>query len=108
MRTEQNSPKAGYAFLAVTATLATLLRLATCSALASDKVDPPPPTADLPSSWLVLYNLDNPDSVLWATWYQEAWAIPESNMLWLHASADEHLPDQAAVEFCWAPSPHAR
>ena len=63
MRTEQNSPKAGYAFLAVTAALATLLRLATCSALASDKVDPPPPTADLPSSWLVLYNLDNPDSV---------------------------------------------
>ena len=98
MRTEQNSPKAGYAFLAVTAALATLLRLATCSALASDKVDPPPPTADLPSSWLVLYNLDNPDSVLWATWYQEAWAIPESNMLGLHASADEHLPDQAAVE----------
>ncbi len=48
-------------------------------------------TADLPGSWLVLYNLDLPESVEWAEWYQSQRSIPDYNMSGLHASTSEHL-----------------
>jgi uncharacterized protein (TIGR03790 family) len=60
--------------------------------------DPSQRTADLPDSWLVLYNLNNPDSVAWAQWYRQVRGIPESHMMGLAAALDEHLPDLAAVQ----------
>jgi len=53
--------------------------------------DPSEQTADLPDGWLVLYNLNVPDSVLWADWYVQQWDIPASNLLGLAASPSEHL-----------------
>ena len=48
-------------------------------------------TADLSDSWLVLYNLDDPESVAWVQWYQVERGIPAENMLGLYASSSEHL-----------------
>ncbi len=56
------------------------------------------PTAESPESWLVLYNVNVPDSVAWARWYAGAHAIPAENLLGLDACAAEHLPDVAAAE----------
>ncbi|MCP4589566.1 MAG: TIGR03790 family protein [bacterium] len=61
-------------------------------------IDPSERTADMPSSWLVLYNLNDPESVEWADWYIEQRDIPAENLLGLDASLDEHLPDLAAVQ----------
>lgn len=55
-------------------------------------------TAQSPDSWLVLYNLNVPDSVVWAQWYRSQRRIPPPNLLGLNASPDEHLPDAAAAE----------
>ncbi len=57
-----------------------------------------PPTAAQPGSWLVLYNLNNPDSIAWADWYQLQRSIPQSNMLGLSASLNEHLTDAVAAQ----------
>jgi uncharacterized protein (TIGR03790 family) len=64
----------------------------------AEDVPPEQRTADMPDSWLVLYNLNNPDSISWAVWYQQQRAIPESNMVGLAASLDEHLPDKASAQ----------
>lgn len=48
-------------------------------------------TASMPDSWLVLYNLNDADSIAWAAWYQEQRQIPSENMVGLFASTDEHL-----------------
>jgi len=57
-------------------------------------LDPPPKerTAERPDSWLVLYNLNLPDSVAWANWYQTERSIPHEQLIGLHASSNEHLP----------------
>ncbi len=55
-------------------------------------------TADMPDSWLVLYNLNNPDSATWAAWYQQQRGIPSANLIGLNASLDEHLADLNAVQ----------
>ena len=77
-------------------TVATSFFLSIPVALAD--VDPSDRTADLPDSWLVLFNLNSPDSVLWADWYQPERSIPAENMLGLDASTEEHLPDRATAE----------
>ncbi|HRX85701.1 MAG TPA: Calx-beta domain-containing protein [Phycisphaerae bacterium] len=46
-------------------------------------------TADMPDSWLVLYNLNNPDSVAWKDWYLSQWSIPAENALGLDVPADD-------------------
>jgi len=48
-------------------------------------------TADMPDSWLVLYNLNDPDSITWKDWYIQQWDIPEENTLGLDVSTSEHL-----------------
>ncbi|UCF32523.1 MAG: TIGR03790 family protein [Phycisphaerales bacterium] len=60
-------------------------------------VDPSARTADMPDSWLVLYNLNNPDSIAWAEWYREQRSIPLENFLGLDASNQEHLPNLNAA-----------
>ena len=45
-------------------------------------------TADMPDSWLVLYNLNSADSVTWATWYLDQWGIPAENALGLDVDPD--------------------
>ncbi|MFH0981014.1 MAG: hypothetical protein V2A79_05695 [Planctomycetota bacterium] len=74
-----------------------ILVLLTCT-LPAWAVDPTERTANLPDSWLVLYNLNNPDSVAWANWYQQRRGIPSDHLVGLTASADEHLADLAAVQ----------
>ncbi|GJM24966.1 MAG: hypothetical protein DHS20C16_13810 [Phycisphaerae bacterium] len=44
-------------------------------------------TADLPDSWLVLYNLNSADSIAWKDWYIAQWNIPSANTLGLNADA---------------------
>ena len=58
----------------------------------------PVQTADMPDSWLVLFNANSAESTSWASWYKEQWAIPDANLLGLDASLDEHLPDLASVQ----------
>lgn len=63
----------------------------------SVSADPLTQTANMPDSWLVLYNLNDADSVAWATWYQSQRSIPAANMLGLNASTSEHLASSADV-----------
>ena len=65
------------------------------SALATEPADR---TADLPDSWLVLYNANSQDSSRWASWYQRRRNIPATHLLGLSADLDEHLPDIAAAQ----------
>ncbi len=44
-------------------------------------------TADLPDSWLVLYNLNSADSIAWKDWYIAQWSIPSANTLGLNCDA---------------------
>ena len=78
------------------------LAFAVCvSASAGDgvlRVSPQDRTAALPDSWLVIYNLDMPDSVTWATWYAEQRDIPAENLVGVHASLAEHLTDLSDVQ----------
>ena len=61
------------------------------TAIPASALDPALRTADMPDSWLVLYNLNDPFSVAWASWYQGQWGIPSQNMVGLNASTSEHL-----------------
>jgi len=61
-------------------------------------IDPSERTADMPDSWLVLYNVNSADSVAWANWYQQERNIPADHMVGLNALLDEHLPDLEAVQ----------
>ncbi len=76
-----------------------LLALAFCAPfVAVGQVPPADRTADMPDSWLVLYNINNADSIEWVNWYCQQWNIPAANVLGLDASLDEHLPNRAAAE----------
>jgi hypothetical protein len=48
-------------------------------------------TADLPDSWLVLYNANDADSITWVNWYIAQWGIPAENTLGLDVSGDERI-----------------
>lgn len=61
-------------------------------------VPPEQRTADMPDSWLILYNVSSEDSVAWAAWYQAQWGIPPENMLGLQATVNEHVPTLAAIQ----------
>ncbi len=74
-----------------------MLGLALSLAMLGD-VAPAARTADMPDSWLVLYNADVAESVTWVQWYASQWGIPQDQLLGLHASADEHLADAATAE----------
>jgi hypothetical protein len=41
-------------------------------------------TADMPDSWLIMYNDACPDSIIWAAWYCQVWSIPNENTLAVH------------------------
>ena len=45
----------------------------------------------MPDSWLVLYNLNDADSITWKDWYITQWGIPVENTLGLDVSTSEHL-----------------
>ncbi len=74
--------------------------LLTCAVapMVASEVPPEQRTADMPDSWLVLYNANHADSVTWAYWYCQQWSIPPENMLGLDTSAAEHLPTKAAAQ----------
>lgn len=61
-------------------------------------VDPSQRTADMPDSWLVLYNINSPQSIAWASIFQDERGIPAQNMLGLDASLDEHLDTLQEVQ----------
>lgn len=79
-------------------TIATVLLASVGFSVCLADVDPSVRTADMPDSWLVLYNLNDAESVLWATWYRQVRGIPLENVLGLDASTDEHLPDLATAQ----------
>lgn len=62
------------------------------------EVTPDQRTADMPDSWLVLYNSNSPESTDWAVWYSQQWGVPAQNLIGLSASLDEHLADKDAVQ----------
>lgn len=70
---------------------------ALCGAPGISSADPTTRTASMPDSWLVLYNLNDADSVAWANWYKQQRYIPAINLLGLNASTDEHLTGSADV-----------
>lgn len=51
----------------------------------------PTRTADIPDSWLILFNKNNPDSITWKEYYQDVWDIPEENFLPLNVSNNETI-----------------
>ncbi|HVP11887.1 MAG TPA: dockerin type I domain-containing protein, partial [Phycisphaerae bacterium] len=69
-----------------------------CRPCGATDVPPTERTADMPDSWLVLYDTNMPDSVTWANWYAAQWGIPPANLLGLDASPNEHLTTQASAE----------
>lgn len=73
-----------------------------CTLTAGPTAEPPrgvtPRTADMPDSWLVLYNLDVPESVEWAEWYQTQRSIPVDQMIGLHTTSSEHLSSLEEVQ----------
>jgi len=49
-------------------------------------------TADMPDSWLVLYNADPAsEGPAWVQWYIQQWGIPSENTLALQVPADERI-----------------
>ncbi len=67
-------------------------------AVAGSEVPADQRTAEMPDSWLVVYNANNPSSFAWANSYKINRGIPNENMLGVDASADEHLATQAEAE----------
>ncbi|MFQ5429535.1 MAG: TIGR03790 family protein [Phycisphaerae bacterium] len=61
-------------------------------------VTPVDRTADMPDSWLLLYNLNSPQSRSWAAWYQLQRGIPDGNKVGLNASLNEHLDTLTEVQ----------
>jgi len=79
------------------------LLIASCTSLlnagsSGPSVEPENRTADLPDSWLVVYNTNSPDSVSWATWYAEQWQIPSENLFGHPMPLTEHLDTLADVQ----------
>ncbi len=68
-----------------------VIGLALSVSIAVADVDPSQRTADLPDSWLVLYNSSSPDSVAWKDWYLEQRGIPPENTLGLDVSTNESI-----------------
>ena len=48
-------------------------------------------TANMPDSWLVLYNINSVASIEWKDWYLDQWGIPEENSLGLNVSLSEKI-----------------
>ncbi len=67
-------------------------------ALPTFAVEPEERTADMPDSWLVLFNWADPDSIDWVIWYREQWDIPWENLLGVRSSTAEHLADLETVQ----------
>jgi uncharacterized protein (TIGR03790 family) len=61
-------------------------------------VPPSSRTAEMPDSWLVLYNASVPDGLAWAQWYAAQRHIPTEQVIGLATSPDEHLPDSDTAE----------
>ena len=75
-----------------------LIMLGLGDSFAAADVPPESRTADMPDSWLVLYNLNSSDSVKWASWYTSRWGIPAENLLGLNTSSAEHLADKTTAQ----------
>jgi uncharacterized protein (TIGR03790 family) len=68
--------------------LALLAVLGACGWISLAQVAPVDRTAGRPDSWLVLYNANSTESVVWADWYLRQWNIPAENALGLDLSTD--------------------
>ncbi len=78
----------------VAATVVVAVLLPVCFA----DFDPSQQTADMPDSWLVLYNRNDWNSMFWASYYRFSHSIPAENCLGLYASTSEHLANRATAE----------
>ncbi len=58
------------------------------SALQAGEIPAAERTAAMPDSWLVLYNVNNPDSIAWKDFYLAAWGVPPENALGLNVDAN--------------------
>lgn len=68
-----------------------VLGMSACAISALADIDPSDRTADMPDSWLVLYNANNAESVTWKDWYIQQWGIPEANTLGLDVASNERV-----------------
>lgn len=80
------------------AVTAVVLGVLTGTAFADDPQPGSDTGADRPYCWLVLYNINSPESIIWVDYYQQLRGIPQENVLGLDASLDEHLGSLAAAE----------
>ena len=78
--------------------VACILAALLAGAPSAPAVDPAERTADMPDSWIVLFNWYDMESIQWAFWYREQWGIPWQNLVGVLASDSEHLPDLATVQ----------
>lgn len=65
--------------------------LAGAEAETATLVDPADRTANMPDSWLVLYNVNSTVSLAWRDWYLGQWDIPIENALGLDVSTAERI-----------------
>ena len=54
-------------------------------------VAPSDRTADMPNSWLVLYNANDLMSFVWADWYAQKWDIPRDQLIGLDVPSTEKI-----------------
>ncbi len=64
---------------------------ANAGTVAGGDIPPELRTADMPDSWLVVYNTNSFDSIIWANWYSVQWGIPSSHMFGHPMPLTEHL-----------------
>jgi len=68
---------------------AVVVSMAACAYLVQAEIPATERTADMPDSWLVLYNADPAsERPAWVQWYVEQWGIPSENTLALQVPAD--------------------
>ncbi|MFQ5489933.1 MAG: dockerin type I domain-containing protein [Phycisphaerae bacterium] len=70
------------------------------------QVDPAQRTALMPDSWLVLYNLNDSDSIAWKDWYIRRRGIPAENTLGLNVSTQEHVSNLERLDILDAVAVH--
>ncbi|GEM_PF-4338582 len=74
-----------------------------CSALCQTETTPQTRTADLPDSWLVLYNANDAQSIEWKDWYIAERSIPIENTFGLNVPTAEHIQQNEAQDLIYTP-----
>ena len=86
--------------LSIIIMVAAFLLVKPSSVMAVDAADR---TAAMPDSWLVLYNTNDSESVIWKNGYINLWNIPVENTLGLDVSTTEHISEAEFINSIYTP-----